>query len=142
MFNMGGKKRWLVLSIVGLLVGLILGSITEYTDFCRWPNQFCEFIDNVVMQPFVFLSLAVLFALVILFFLKTQVFLAWHKFALWYLPIAFGLIILTALSSSSSDMGIDLFSIDSEQVTWLTSGLFLLISVVLVIYKSYSLRSK
>jgi hypothetical protein len=103
-----------------------------FEDFC-FAHQ-----DSTI---FVLLFSAPLFLLsLILLFLRKEVYESWKKFALWWLPISF-LFILGAPSSGGGSIGIG-GSIDREIVTWWFAGLFFIISLVLIIYKSIKLRGK
>jgi len=86
-----------------------------------------------------FLSATLLLSLIPLYFLKEGIYKAWRKFAVIYLPIA----ILWIAASDPYGGGGYVGMLDSrEQVTFFVSGLFLLISLILIIYKSIKLRKK
>jgi hypothetical protein len=74
-----------------------------------------------------------------LYFLKEGVYFAWRKFALWYLPIVAILILSAGGGSNGFNPG---YGMDTESLTFFFSGLFALISLVLIIYKSIKLRGK
>ena len=140
-----GKKKikiWTIVSLVAFTLSLIIYYGYDHFAVCDIYYSECDWIDEVVGQPLTLFSLVMLPILLTLFFLKDQVFAAWQKFALRYLPIAFGLIFLSYFSDSGGGMGIDLFSFDSEQVSWLAASFFLIISLILIIYKSIKLRKK
>jgi len=84
-------------------------------------------------------SLVTFVLLIPLYFLKETVYLSWRKFALWYLPIAAFLILSAGGGSNGFNPG---YGMDSESLTFFFSGLFAVISPVLIIYKSIKLRWK
>ena len=86
-------------------------------------------------------SLSVLLSLLPLYFLKEGVFKTWRTFALIYLPIAIFLIVISPEQLDQSFLGMS-YGADRESTTIATAGLFVLVSYIIIIYKSYSLRSK
>jgi hypothetical protein len=90
--------------------------------------------------PSVFLLLALLFPIFTAFyFLKEAVYLSWRKFAVWYLPIVAILILLAGGGGNGFNPG---YGMDSESLTFFFSGLFAIISFILIVYKSIKLRGK
>ena len=65
-----------------------------------------------------------------------KTFNSWLRFAKYYLPIAAALIILSPVSDGS------IFGFDKEFMTWLLSGIFLVVSLILIIYKQIRLRAQ
>jgi hypothetical protein len=90
-------------------------------------------------QMLTFFSVVLLFFLPPLYFLKEAVYLAWRKFALWYLPIVAVLILSAGGGSNGFNPG---YGFDRESLTFFFSGLFAVISLILIIYKSTKLRGK
>lgn len=68
---------------------------------------------------------------IILLFSSALVFSSWLRFAKYYLPIAALLILLSPVSDSS------IFGFDKEFMSWLLSGIFFGISLILIIYKQF-----
>jgi preprotein translocase subunit SecG len=88
------------------------------------------------------LSIFFFFISVILFArLKSEaIFKSWKIFTYWWLPLS-ALFILSAPSSGGGSIGIG-GGIDREIVTWWFAGLFFIISLILIIYKSIKLKGK
>jgi len=84
-------------------------------------------------------SFVIFIFLLPLYFLKEGVYLAWRKFGLWYLPIVAVLILLAGGGSNGFNPG---YGFDSESLTFFFSGLFALISLILIVSKSIKLKGK
>ncbi|MCK9351202.1 MAG: hypothetical protein WCT49_00895 [Candidatus Paceibacterota bacterium] len=114
-----------------------------------FPDGECELNHNgnilrclffVLLPGLVALWMVVLmFFLVALYFLKEAIFLSWRKFAVWYLPIVLAFTFLIGGGSNGFNPG---YGFDTESLTFFFSGLFALVSVILIIYKSIKLRGK
>ena len=87
------------------------------------------FLNESTILPIFFFTAALSIIYFVLLFSSVSSYHAWKKFAIIYIPIAAMLILL----SSSTSGGID--PIDREIVTWWTAGLFLVISLGIIIYK-------
>ena len=96
-------------------------------------------VDLSFLQPLFFLSLVTFIFLLPLYFLKEGVYLSWRKFALWYLPIVTFALIISPASEGNGLMSVGVGG-DRESLTFFFSGLFAIISLILIIYKSIKLR--
>ena len=122
--------------VITLVAGIIFTK--KYTEIRALGYNLAHSIDNSI-QTLGFFTLALIVLSLILFFLREQVFHSWVKFTKWYLPIALLLILI------SSDTGGGLFigfggGYDREGMIWFTTGLFLVISLLIIIIKSWRLR--
>jgi len=81
--------------------------------------------------PIAYLSLALLVTLTIAYRLPQKTFDSWWKFTRVYIPLSFFLILITPGGPSGG-----LINIDAELVTWWLSGIFLFVSIVLIMVKS------
>jgi len=99
----------------------------------------CSDDASFIQAPAMF-SVVLFFLSLILLFLREEIFKSWKTFAIWWIPLS-ALFILSAPSSGGGSIGIG-GGIDREIVTWWFAGLFLIISLVLIIYKSIALRRK
>lgn len=134
--------------VAGVLLAVLSGiwMVETYT-----PGGLCDYdvitglkYFNCVAEPaFQVIGLfliAIIIFLFPLYFLKEGVYLSWRKFALWYLPIAIIFILLVGGSGSGGfNPG---YGFDTESLTFFFSGLFAVISLILIIYKSIALRGK
>jgi len=108
------------------------------TEFEHWWRSFrsYDFVDGIIMGLFLF-PLFIFIATLLMNRKKEAVFDSWWKFTRVYIPLSFFLILITPGGPSSG-----LINIDSELVTWWLSGIFLFVSIVLIMVKSRKLRSK
>lgn len=128
MLKFGYKKQILLLGIIPLVITIIefyVGYISKVRVFEETVETFLELY-----------SIVILISLFLLFLLRIEVYKSWRKFALIYLPLA---VLAIHAAPESGDM---LFDISKETVTIFFAGLFLLISLILIIVKSLTLRGK
>jgi len=92
-----------------------------------------------ILAPFLE-SIIILILCIPLFFTKEAVYFAWRKFAIWYVPISI-IYISTASSRSQGSFGYSMPS-DQEFAMYALPFLFIVISLILIIYKSIKLRGK
>ena len=133
-------KHIFIYSFVIFLLAIALGVILtkNYTEIRSIGYDLTHVLDSLIQTLGLF-SLVIFVTSIILFFLREQIFHSWLRFAKWYLPIATLLILI------SSDSGGGLFigfggGYDREGMIWFTSGLFLIISLILIAVKSWKLR--
>ena len=88
--------------------------------------------DSFAITTLCFLPL--LLFCIITYFLREEIFLAWRNFAFVWIPLS---IIITAITPDASG---SFQVIDKEFVAIIFSGLFVLISLILVAYKFFSLK--
>jgi hypothetical protein len=110
---------------IGVL--MILTLITAVLAAVIFNSDLGSFIDILTQAIFTY-SIGLLIVEIVLLFGSESIFNTWKKFALVYIPISFVLILLTG-------RGTGIMPIDSELVTWWTAGLFLIISLGIIIYK-------
>ncbi len=89
-------------------------------------------------QPLALGSVSFFLISIILLFVKKEVFVLWSKFALVAIPLLVLWIILTPVTCGAA-LGVCL---DKELVSWYASISFLIISLIIIIYKSLQIRSK
>ena len=125
----------LVLSTLCFSVGLILKNSTEI-GLCLASEPGC--INNMThVGNILFYGMGAL-ALVFLVLLFTpQAVSAWKKFAIWFIPLATLLFIFYPNPASG-----DLFSPYPEQIFQWTSTLYVIISLVIVFFKSAKKKSE
>lgn len=92
------------------------------------------------IEPLLFLFLPILLFSIITYFLKDQVFKVWLRFIYWYLP--FYVLVILLLSDRVST-GWSMGSIFNSEFFAITlSGLFLIISLFLILYKIADIADK
>ncbi len=138
---MKNRKSTVVLlfgSIVAFVVGWVLTSASYVVSFglCLSKTD-TSCVGSVVEgygQPIFLLSIVLAIASTTLIFLRQEAFVAWKKFAIWAMPIGVILIALTPVQGGSGTIGVP--SLDREIITWLVSGVFLLISLWIIVRAS------
>lgn len=92
------------------------------------------------IEPLLLLFLPILLFSIITYFLKDQVFKTWLRFTYWY--TLFYILVILLLSDRVST-GWSMGSIFNSEFFAITlSGIFVIISLVLVIYKAISIKNK
>lgn len=99
-----------------------------YRD-CLWNRDVSRNVGN----PVFIYALASLPALAVLIFAKQQVVSSWLRFAIWWLPLS---AVFVAVTPSVSHSWMPLLFIGKETVSWIMGCLFLLISVLIILWKS------
>lgn len=134
------KKKLLLVTILSL-AGVVTGLLLIYSPLWDWceksSNCDASILDEVVAQPLVLFSFSVFLVSALLYFLREEIFRSWLRFAKWYLPLA-GIAILLSRRSHGGWGYPNIFA--TEIVAMWTAGLFFLISLILIIYKSLKLR--
>ena len=132
---MGYKKQiflLLAISVISFLIALVVlcESIPSGNCYGRWGEA---------GQTLGVFSITIFLLSLILLFLREEVFRAWFKFARIYIPLTLVFIFLSALSPGGGSWGVG-NNFDGEAATWFFSGLFLLISLILIVRKSWKLK--
>lgn len=131
------KRHAIYIIFIGvflLSIGLILSN-PQYFNIC--DNYCFNPYDQGVGEPMG--SSGIIFILLGLVFLFThnKILKSWLRFAVFGVPLG---IFLIALAPVQSQAGIGIFDIEREVMTWIVSVAFLIISLTLIIVKSYKLR--
>jgi hypothetical protein len=115
----------LVLSIIGLGVGYILTNSVEF-NLCMHDAYLCRDSLNNIGDPIFYGMGALSIVFLALLFAKKS-FRAWKKFAIWFIPLA------TLLFIFYPDPGAgDYFSPAPEQLFQWVSGLYIIISLIII----------
>lgn len=128
---------WLLFMVIGFCGQSNNGG---YVCEGQWLNILEGLVGADFDQSLFFFPLVLLVISTILFFLREEVFRAWWKFARIYLPIALVLILISS-PDAGGGFAMDVGSgYDREGMVWFTSGLFFVISVILIAYKALKLK--
>lgn len=122
-----------------ILVGS--GGALLFALLCQYAYQHFGLDRSIyknVAEPLFFLSVSVVSIAIVLFFLKDAVLRLWLNFAKWYLPVT---VILIAISPTGEGGFLPPLVTKEAASLWL-GILFLIISLLLIAYKSYFLRGK
>jgi len=127
-------------NIAFLVSGIIGGSLIA-VDIIN-TSQICFFLNHVdsincmrevfdISMIFYIFPFVFLFSL-ITYFLKEEIFKAWSTFTYFWVPVA---MIFVFIMPSSSGGGFFPSLLDKQLIAILMSGLYLIISLIIVIYK-------
>jgi hypothetical protein len=137
------KKHILLISLSALIFVAVLGVVDANNLIsCEigmgqgTTIAYCEKVSVNLLPLIATLPLAGLF-----FFLRDEVFSPWVKLAKWWVPISMFLILVIPGDSSGGGWGIDIPPLDAVFALY-SSGLFLVISLILIIWKSIQLRKR
>lgn len=123
------KTALLVFVVSTVLIFLSLGVCYGGVETICAPNR----NENTAMFIILF-SASIALSNVLLLFSSSSMFRSWLRFAKYYLPIAAALILLSPVSDSS------ILGFDKEFMSWLLSGTFFIVSLILIIYKWFRQR--
>jgi len=137
-------KRRIVLGIlILLLIGLYFYADSLRNDeaifntgLCQYPDTGCAY-DTIIgfIKPLLVGILSITLVLILLLFVRENVYKSWLKFAIWAIPI--GIIILWIAPTSTPGGWISGGDFTKETASWGVSFLFLIISLVIIIKKSF-----
>lgn len=130
---------WVTLPLWVVFEMLVLCRPDFNDDFTCTTGKFFYSLGGFAQALIVFPFILSLLYLILAFLLREEVFRSWWKFTKFYLPIALILILIAGLTSSDGSWGVSA-DFDAEITIWLTSGLFLIISLILIAVKSWKLR--
>ena len=131
------KKSVLIGSVTGV-VFFILGMLFLMNDACSvdaWVR--CRNVDELVNTLLTLLMFAIpifLFSL-LTYFLKEEIFRIWLRFTYWWVPLSFVMVIFSS-DHSGGLLGIS----DQEIFGILTWGLYIIISLIIVVWKYVATR--
>jgi hypothetical protein len=122
-----------ILIVIGFfVVGLFFASISDF-GLCDFHSYWCgDFFEEMIGVTIGFFAVASIVPIIILSFMNSQVYESWWKFTKKYLIIAAILIVLAPISGGGGlfiGMG---GGYDREGMIWFTSGLFFIISMILI----------
>lgn len=133
------KKRVLIVGLAGT-VSIAAVAFLSLSGYC-YEHGACvsffesfdpwSFVDYILFTPPLFLLSLITYKM------REEVFVAWMKFSQWWLPLSFIAVLITPRSSGGF-IEVAL----KETLSFICAVAFLLISLILIAYKSYKLRGK
>ena len=99
-------------------------------------SDYFNLVSYTISDPISNLSISLLLILVVLLFLGENIFFSWFRVARWMIPIALLIVFSTPGVSHSWAIG----GPTRETISLFTAGLFLVISLILIIKKSIQVR--
>lgn len=128
------KKKVFLFSLIGTVVILVLSPSNLYA-FCFQQGN-CVLLWDVIelINPYTFIVPPIFLFSLITYRLREEAFRAWLHFAYWWVPLS---LVMTYLAAGSSGGGFGIPNVfDQEFVALILSGLFLIISLFLIIYRA------
>ena len=140
------KKSVLWISLIGVvLVTLELFGKNPFDDYCV-QKQNCLFFWKIswdimdFINPLLYLLVPVFLLSLITYFLREEIFRTWIRFTYWWIPIS---IFFVYLASGSSGGGFGIPNVlDQESVSYIFSTLFLIISLIIITFKYFTLPKR
>lgn len=123
----------LIVSLLGFGIGLVLKSSIEFS-LCLISEPTC-INDLTWMGDALYYGAGALMLIFFILLFTPRAFSAWKKFAIWFVPLATLLFIFYPDPGSG-----DLFSPYPEQVFQWVSGLYVIISLIIIAWKYFATR--
>ena len=128
------KKTLLIISWLITALVITIGSTNLTYDYCASANTPC--VDLVYDLILIFAPILPLFLLsLITYKMWDEVYRAWLRFAQWWIPLS--MILISLAPQYASDW---MFPIEKGTVAFFSSLLFIIISLLLIIWKYFSSR--
>ena len=134
------KKILILVSLIGSIIGCLI----------IYPDKFgiCSLIGNVncyynfpvfsIGEPLLNFSVCIFVVAIIINFFPENIFHFWTRFAYWWILLSALIIFLSPITNH--DWGI--VNPTREIMSWVMGGLLIIISLLLIAFKSYKLREK
>jgi len=122
----------LFFTVIFLLLAFTSDSIYDYCISEGHCSSWMDIIDSALPTLMLYFSVIILFLSSIIYFLKEEIFNSWIKFTYYWLPISIFLVFITPGGRGG---GFFPSLIDKELISILMSGLFFIISLLLIIFK-------
>ena len=114
----------------------------ERAGICQYNDINCgNLYGEAIAQPIFFFSLSLLITCIGLLFSREETFKSWRRFAYWAIPISV-ILLWIAPTTTGGGLGISFLSYTKESASWLVSGAFLLISLIIIVRKSLQAGSQ
>jgi hypothetical protein len=133
------KLKVLLISLAGGVLCLLLAGERKMLVFwCGVGGVDCQ-NKLAYFSDFLILFLPIFLFSLVTYFIKEEVFKAWLKFTYWYFPVyILSILFLSGMGGGGGYMIGNVF--DSNFFAISLSGLYIIISLILVVYKAVSLK--
>ena len=128
------KKNILMLSIVLTGLFLVFG-FQKNIGLCGKEYNTCWDFFDLLWPPF-FLGIPIFLISILTYRMREEIFYAWVKFGYVWIPLSLLIIFTTPTVDHSWAIG----GLTRDTVTFVMSGLFLIISLILIAYKFFKLK--
>ena len=122
------KKNVFFIALGGGILSILFGFLSD-NGSCNQYQQMCQ---SFAFMLLIFLALLPLSILI--FSVREKTFYSWLKFTYWWIPLSIFIIFLAPLHDGS------LLTFSKQIISLWMSGLFIFISLIIIIKKSFGLR--
>lgn len=125
------KQKWalFILSVILVIAGV------QFAIFCPVNDSVCATKYDAVALPLTSLATSVWTVALLLFFVREETYKSWRRFAYWAIPISIFLLWIAPISGPTG-IGISFLNYTKESASWLVSGVFLLVSLWIIVRKT------
>ena len=127
-----------ITKVIIFLVGIIGTGFAFLIDVLYRQSLLSRGVYKTIAEPLFDFSVAIIIISIFLIFVRQEVFRAWLRFAYVWMPLSLVVIYLSA-GWTGGGFGIPNV-LDQETVAIIFSGLFVIISLLLVIWKHFTFR--
>jgi hypothetical protein len=128
---MSKKQKRMYIVIGGFFLGLLFTTFSNLSICDEFTSICGDILGEMIGVTLGMFSLATFLPMIFLSFMRDEVFTAWWKFARIYIPIALVLIAISDGGGMLGGLGAG-GGYDREGMIWFTSGLFFIISMILI----------
>lgn len=129
------KRNMLIIGLSGTI--LLFGAFYSQTSgLCNYDNLCWDTINSTA--GFFFLFPVMILSSLVTWWLNDQIFNSWRRFAYWWIPLSALIIFTTPTTDHSWALG----GPTRQTMSFVMSGLFLFISLIIIAYKYFKLKKK
>jgi hypothetical protein len=132
------KRNIAIIGITGVLAAYFL---QHFYDFFWTLSGLRQHTYIAIYKSIIWFSIPLTIAILILIFLRDEIFQSWRKFAYQWVPLQFIIISLIIYTEKDSIGGFMSMHV-AEPTSMFLSGVFLVVSLVLIISKYITLQKK
>lgn len=132
---MGDKKTLFIGSLMGVGLAFSIESLHRQALLSRG-------VYKIIAEPLFHISIALVVIAIIFISVRHDIFRSWLRFAVYWAPFQIFVVISIAISEHGVAGGGFFNAPIAEPISMILSGLFLVISIILIITKYITLRKK
>ena len=123
-----------------LIISASAIALSFFVDYLYKKNWISGDVTELILPTLFFFALPLLVLSLITYKMRDEVFRAWLRFAYWWIPVS---LVFIYLAGGWSGGGFGIPNVlDQEFVSIIFSGLFAIISLLLIIWKYFTFRRK
>lgn len=132
-----------IIQFIPAILALLAIGFSYFSQWCTSDGQMCyrTFLDQMfpyITNPLYFFALYLLPLAIILVFIPRNIFISWLKLAAWAIPLS--IIFIATTHVNFTGIGMDFFPFYRDDAARLAGEVFSAISLILIIWKYFSLR--